>query len=162
MIVLFSRIYYVSLSMSDWRQLYNFKHKMGQLDRWIYFFCKETTVIVKKKKWLHLSHFSKNIGLFICTKFSLERDALVKLSTESNGRQPRGREEKEKLTHIQIRCNLLDFFLSFFPNVLSNQRFGGFFPPSSGFQRVNEGNKQNASFLSLTVFTFSFFLSRSI
>ena len=26
---------------------------------------------------------------FICTIFSLERDGLVKLSTESNGRQPR-------------------------------------------------------------------------
>ena len=40
-------------------------------------------------------------------KFSLERDGLVKFSTESNGGQPRRREEKVKLTHIPIRCNLL-------------------------------------------------------
>ena len=39
-----------------------------------------------------------------------------------------------------------------------NQRFGGFFPPSSGFQRVNEGNKQNYS----SVFEIVSFLSRSI
>ena len=45
----------------------------------------------------------------------------------------------------------MDFpsFLSFFPPFLSNQRFGSFLPPSSGFQRVIEGNRQNASFLSL-------------
>ena len=72
------------------------------------------------------------------------------MSTENNGRPPRGREENEKLTHIQIKCNLLDFsFHSFFPPFLSNQRFGGFFPPSTGFQRVSEGNEQSASSLSL-------------
>ena len=54
----------------------------------------------------HFKYF-KNYQTFICTKFSLERDGLVKFSTESNGwEQPRGREEKEKLTHSPIRCNL--------------------------------------------------------
>ena len=42
--------------------------------------------------------------------------------SESKGRQPRGREEKEKLTHIQIRCNLLDYysFLSFLLSFQTN------------------------------------------
>ena len=37
---------------------------------------------------------------------------------------------------------------SFFPYFLLNRHFGGFFPLSSGFQRVNEGNDQDVSFFS--------------
>ena len=63
-------------------------------------------------------------------------------SAECNGRKPRSSEERKNY--------ILDFysFLSFFPPFLLNQRFKGFFPLSSGFQRVNEGNKQEPSFLS--------------
>ena len=57
--------------------------------------------------------------------------------------------KRKKLSHIQIRCNLLDFhslfsFLLYFQTNASED----FSPPSSEFQRVSEGNKQNASFLS--------------
>ena len=46
-----------------------------------------------------------NIYIFICTKFSLERDGLIKFSTESNDRQPRGREEKYKNIILKF-CNI--------------------------------------------------------
>ena len=105
--------------------------------------------------------FQKTV--IICTKFSLEKYGLVKFSTESNERQPRGREEKEKLTHIQIRCNLLDFYsfpsflLSFQTNVSEDYSL-----LLQGFKgSVKETNKM-LPFSLLTVFKLSFFLSRSI
>ena len=64
---------------------------------------------------------------------------------KSNGRHPKDSEEK-KLLHFQIRC--IYWTVIIFPPFIYNQRFRGFFPPSSEFQRVNEGNKQGASFFS--------------
>ena len=57
----------------------------------------------------------------------------------------RGSEERKNYL-ISNKVYLLDCdsFLSF----LLNRRFGEFFPPSLGLDRVNEGNKQDASFLS--------------
>ena len=53
-------------------------------------------------------------------------------------------------------------FFSFFPPFLLNQRFRGFFP-SSGFQRVNEGNKQDAFFFSPPeVFEICLFLTEAL
>ena len=58
-------------------------------------------------------------------------------------------EKKEKIITYLNEVFLLDChsFLFFSPFLL-NQRFAGFFPPSSGFPRVNEGNKQDTSFFS--------------
>ena len=55
---------------------------------------------VGSKKFYLFIFITTKDNEFICTKFSLERDGLVKFSTESNGRQPRGHEEKEKNYHI--------------------------------------------------------------
>ena len=57
-------------------------------------------VVLREFQWnFSRRHACSQKLLTICTKFSLERDELVKFSTESNGRQPRGREEKEKLKY---------------------------------------------------------------
>ena len=64
----------------------------------------ETVKYMKKIIFWHQNSFIKNNWKTLNT------------SAESKGRQPKGHEEKEKLKHIQIKCNLLDFhsFLSFF------------------------------------------------
>ena len=64
--------------------------------------------------------------------FSLERDGLVEFSTESNEGSP-GVVKKEKIIAFPNKVYLMDWHSFLFSPFLLNQRFGGFFPPSSGF-----------------------------
>ena len=73
------------------------------------------------------------------------------LSAECNRRQPWGSEERKNypisnISKVYFFIGLS--FVSFFPLFLLNQRFEGFSPPSSEFQRINEGNKQDTPFFS--------------
>ena len=69
-------------------------------------------------------------GEVVLSKWNTQQ--MIFLLIESNERQPRGREEKEKLKHIQIilldSYSFLSFFLSFQTNVSedSSLHFQGF------------------------------------
>ena len=85
---------------------------------------------------LFLIYFARNF-------LSRETDRWNFLLKVMEGSPARGREEKKKLTHIQIRCNWLNFYsflsflLSFQTNVSEDSSL-----PLQGFKgSVKEGNK---------------------